>query len=37
MDNSYTFQLENVMDNITSKDAFLTSGNEIKFNTMIIS
>lgn len=37
MKNNYTFELEEVMDNIKNTGAFLTSGTNSKANTMTIS
>ena len=37
MENNYTFELENVIDNLANTGAFLTSGNQSKANTMTIS
>ena len=37
MGNNYTFDLENVVDNLENTGAFLTSGNQNKANTMTIS
>lgn len=36
MENNYTFELENVVDNLENIGAFLTSGNKSKANTMTI-
>ena len=36
MENNYTFELENVVDNLQNIGAFLTSGNQSKANTMTI-